>query len=362
MTLLLLFFVLAIGVSFACSTWESVLLSITPSYATRMVQEGRSTGRVLEEFKQDIDEPLAAILTLNTIAHTVGAIGVGAQASRLWGDSGLLLAGVSVDYEGIVAAITTLAILVLSEIIPKTLGANYWEQLAPFTVRSLKLLILLLWPLVWMSKAITRHLKKNKDRPVFTRADLLAMTELGRMEGQLDPREAAIIQNLLDLKLLRVTDIMTPRPVVVAGECQVPISAFLTAHPDLAFSRLPVYQETIDHVTGFVLKDDLLEAMADGRGEQPLSEVEQEATFLPEKLTVASVLPRLLDERRHLAIVVDEYGGTAGVITVEDILETLLGLEIMDETDVIPDMQRLARERWSERRRRLRLEQEQDPG
>lgn len=350
MTLLILFFTLAIVVSFACSLWESVLLSITPSYVTRADSEGRTTGRLLNEFKQDIDRPLAAILTLNTVAHTIGAIGVGAQASRLWGSGGFDVAGVVIDYEAVVAAVTTLAILVVSEIIPKTIGANYWERLAPFTAASLKVLILVLWPLVWMSQAITRFLKKDKDRPVFSRAEFLAMTEMGRAEGQLNEREAEVIQNLFKLNRLRVHDVMTPRTVVLAGDRTDTVAEFLAENPDPPYSRMPVYEGTIDKATGVVFKDDLLAAMATGDRERALAEFEREALFVPESLSLATVLPQLLEKRQQLAIAVDEYGVTAGVVTVEDLLETLLGLEIMDEKDSVADLQRLARERWEARR------------
>lgn len=353
MTLLLLFFFLAICVSFACSIWEAVLLSVTPSYVTRANSEGRRTGKLLEEFKRDIDRPLAAILTLNTIAHTVGAIGVGAQASRLFGSGGIEVAGVTIDYEAIVAAVTTLGILVLSEIIPKTLGANYWERLAPLTVRSLKVLIIVLYPLVWMSQVITRFLKKDKGAPVFSRIEFLAMTEMGRSEGQLDEREAEIIRNLLSLNQLRVHDVMTPRPVLVAGDRQETVAEFMGDNPDLVFSRIPVFDGDIDTVTGIAFKDDLLAAMAAGEGERTLAELEREALFVPETLSVAGVLTQLLEKRQQLAVAVDEYGITAGVITVEDVLETLLGLEIMDEQDSVADLQRLARERWLERHGRI---------
>jgi CBS domain containing-hemolysin-like protein len=353
MTVLILFFLLAIMVSFACSIWEAVLLSITPSYVTRANSEGRRTGKLLNEFKQDIDRPLAAILTLNTIAHTVGAIGVGAQASRLWGSGGIELAGMTIDYEAIVAAVTTLGILVLSEIIPKTLGANYWERLAPLTVRSLKVLILVLYPLVWMSQVITRFLKKDKSLPVFSRHEFLAMTEMGRSEGQLDEREATVIRNLLSLNQLRVHDVMTPRPVVVGGDQEQTVAEFMEENPDLVFSRIPVFDGEIDTVTGLVFKDDLLAAMAAGEGGHVLAELEREVLFVPETLSVAAVLPQLLEKRQQLAVAVDEYGVTAGVITVEDVLETLLGLEIMDEMDSVADLQRLARERWKERHERL---------
>ena len=353
MTLLILFFSFAIIVSFACSLWESVLLSITPSYVTRAKSEGTATGRLLTEFKQDIDRPLSAILTLNTIAHTVGAIGVGAQASRIWGSGAFQIMGLRLDYEVIVAAVATLGILVLSEIIPKTLGANYWARLTPFTVASLKVLIFVLWPLVWMSQVITRHLKKDKSLPVFSRAEFLAMTEMGRAEGQLNEREAAVIGNLFSLNRLRVYDVMTPRPVVVGGDQTDTVADFLADHSDLPFSRLPVYEDVIDKVTGIVFKDDLLGAMGTGDGDRTLAELEREALFIPETLSLARALSLLLEQRQQLAVVVDEYGVTAGVITVEDILETLLGLEIMDEKDSVADLQRLARERWQARHRQL---------
>jgi CBS domain containing-hemolysin-like protein len=353
MTLLVVFFCLAIIVSFACSMWESVLLSITPSYVTRANAEGTATGRLLMEFKQDIDRPLSAILTLNTIAHTVGAIGVGAQASRIWGSGGLDFLGLVIDYEAIVAAVTTLAILVLSEIIPKTIGANNWERLTPFTVASLKALIFLLWPLVWMSQVITRHLKKDKSLPVFSRAEFLAMTEMGRAEGELDEREAAVINNLLSLNRLSVGDVMTPRPVVVAGEQAETVAEFLADNPELPFSRIPVFEGEIDKVTGIVFKDDLLAAMGTGDGQRTLAELEREALFVPDSVSLATALPQLLEHRQQLAIVVDEYGVTAGVLTVEDLLETLLGIEILDEKDAVADLQRMARERWQARHREL---------
>lgn len=353
MTLLILFFCTAIIVSFACSLWESVLLSITPNYVARANSEGTATGRLLMGFKDDIDRPLSAILTLNTIAHTVGAIGVGAQASRIWGSGGLELAGLVINYEAIVAAITTLAILVLSEIIPKTLGANYWERLTPFTVGSLKVLIFVLWPLVWMSQVITRHLKKDKSQPVFSHAEFLAMTEIGRAEGQLDEREAAVINNLLSLNRLRIHDVMTPRPVVVAGDRTDTVEEFLAENPELPFSRVPVFEGVIDKVTGIAFKDDLLAALGTGDGHRTLAELQREALFIPETLSLANALPQLLEKRQQLAVAVDEYGVTAGVITVEDLLETLLGLEILDEKDAVADLQRLARERWQKRHRKL---------
>jgi CBS domain containing-hemolysin-like protein len=350
MSLLLAFFLLALVTSFACSLWESVLLSITPTYAAEARSRGSATGRLLDQFTEDIDRPLAAILTLNTIAHTVGAIGVGAQANRLLGTGGVEILGVTVSFEALVAAVTTLAILVLSEIIPKTLGANYWRQLAPFTARSLKVLIVVLWPFVWLSETLTRYLRKEKDAPMFRHSEFLAMAEMGRQEGALDDAEARVIRNLLGFQRIRTREIMTPRTVLVAGERSQTVEAFLEELGEPVYSRLPVYERAIDTVTGIVLMDDLLAAMATGSGHRTLAELERDALFVPDSLSLPRLLRQMLKARQQLAVVVDEYGVTAGVVTMEDITETLLGLEIMDEKDAVADLQHLARERAAARR------------
>jgi CBS domain containing-hemolysin-like protein len=343
MGLLLLFLLLALLVSFACSMWESVLLSVTPSYVTRHEQEGDPTGRLLREFKQDIDRPLSAILTLNTIAHTVGAIGVGAQANVLFGSAGLSFLGARISFEAMIAGGATLAILVLSEIIPKTLGATYWERFVPLTVRCLKVLIIALYPFVRLSELITRFLKGGAKGPVFSRADFLAMAELGRQEGRLDASEASVIQNLLAFRETRARQIMTPRTVVVAARGSDTVGDFLSAHPELTVSRLPVYPEDIDTVTGIVLKDDLLAAAARDEHDRRVDSLEREALFVLDQQHLPRLLRQLTGARAQLAVVVDEYGVTQGVVTMEDVVETLLGMEIMDEADRVADMQALAR-------------------
>lgn len=348
MLLLLFFLTLALLVSFACSMWESVLLSVTPSYVTRSVSEGRATGRLLSEFKRDIDRPLSAILTLNTIAHTVGAIGVGAQANVLFGTASFSLLGFQLSLEAIVAAATTLAILIFSEIIPKTLGASYWERFVPLTVRCLKVLILVLYPLVRLSEGITRFLKKSERAPAFTRADFLAMAELGRSEGRLDASEAAVISNLLSFRETRARQVMTPRTVVIGADAEETVADFLARYPELPVSRLPVYEGHIDQVTGLAMKHDILAAAARGESDRLIGTLAREALFVLESMRLPQLLRRLTSERLQLAVVVDEYGATSGVVTVEDIVEALLGLEIMDEADSVADMQALARERWEQ--------------
>lgn len=350
MTLLISFFAIAILFSFLCSMWEAVLLSVTPSYAQLKLEEGTVIGRHLQSFKQDIDRPLAAILTLNTIAHTVGAIGVGNQAAVIWSDANPMITTVFIP------VIMTLAILVLSEIIPKTLGANYWQELAPFTVRSLLFVIRALAPLVWFSQLITSTLKKDKSKSVFSRTDFVAMAEIGAKLGVIDHGESKIIGNLLKFDRVKTRDIMTPRTVVRAGDADDTIAAFHTAHPELRFSRIPIYQGgNKDHIVGFMLKTDMLAAIVDGRGDQKLDSLRRDIMVVREETSLPEVFSRLIEERAHIALVTDAYGGMAGIATMEDVIETLLGLEIVDETDGTTDMQALARRSWECRARELGL-------
>ncbi len=332
-----------------CSVWEAVILSITPSYVNRMVQSGSSLGTLLKSYKKDIDRPLSAILTLNTIAHTVGAIGVGAQAGQLFGNTELNLGVFSISVESIIAGLMTLAILILSEIIPKTIGANMWKALTPFTVRSLSVLIWVLYPLVWLSQIITRTLKKDKHKSVLSRADLTAMAVAGAETGALDHSESAIIQNLLKLEKLQVRDIMTPRAVMVIADEELTLSEFWKENRPLPYSRIPVYQEKPDHITGMVLKDKLLEQLAEDKHHTKLVDIRIEITHVVDTDPLPVLLDRLVKNRQHIAIVTDEFGTVVGLVSMEDLFETLLGLEIVDETDTVEDLQRLARKQWESR-------------
>ena len=355
MGLLVFFFTLSIVMSFLCSVWEAVLLSITPSYVGRLKQEGSSVAADLEVFKEDVDRPLSAILTLNTIAHTVGAIGVGAQAGVVFGESVIDLGFTTLSYESIIAALMTLAILVLSEIIPKTLGANFWRNLAPFTVRSLKVLLIVLIPFIWMSALITKTFKRDKDKSVFSRADFLAMAQTGEDAGALEPQESTIIKNLLRLRTVKVESIMTPRTVMVSAQRDTTLKDFYESQPKHRFSRIPLYESTPDHVTGFVLKDDVLEALVADRDGEPLSSLEKDVLHVEHDKPLPQLFDALTRERAHLAIVVDRFGGVAGLVTMEDVLETLLGFEIVDEMDAIEDLQAYARGQWEERAKELGL-------
>ncbi len=346
--MLILFFVLSIVFSFLCSIWEAVLLSITPAYTQQLVQQGGEPGESLQSFKENIDRPLAAILTLNTIAHTVGAIGVGAQASRIWGVS--LMATV------IVPVVMTLAILLLSEIVPKTIGANFWRELTPFTVRSLNLIIKLLAPLVMLSQLITRMLKKDKSASVLSRADFTAMATLGSQQGVLEESESQYLQNLLKFNKVRAQDVMTPRTVVISCDETTGLADFHAKHPDLRFSRIPIYSESQDNVTGYFLTNELLAALLNTpESQEPVSSLRRDIIAVTEDFPIIKLFTRFIETREHIALVLDNFGGKAGIVTMEDVIETLLGIEIVDELDDTEDMQVLARKRWKERAEHLGL-------
>lgn len=349
MGLLLFYVALALGVSFLCSVMEAVLLSVTPSYVAALEREGSAIGKQLHQMKDDIDRPLSAILSLNTIAHTVGATGAGAQGAVVFGEA----------YAGVIAAVLTLLILVLSEIIPKTLGAVYWRQIAPTVVRLLVPTIILMWPLVKLSQGLTYLLSQDEDEAAFSREEFTAMAELGEEEGVFEEKESRILRNLFRFNSLRVRDVMTPRTVIFDLPEKKTIGEVVDEHDEFRFSRIPVYDDDPDDVTGYVLKDEMLLRAAQEEHEVSLEEISREILVVRESLPLPDLLERLLDRLEHIALVVDEYGGVAGVVTMEDVVETLLGLEIVDEADSVEDMQALARKQWFKRARELGMVSEE---
>ncbi len=352
-TLLIIFFLVSIVFSFLCSIWEAVLLSITPSYAAIQQQEGGELGKTIEEFKANIDRPLAAILTLNTIAHTAGAIGVGAEASKIWG--GTIIASM------VVPVVMTLAILLLSEIIPKTIGANYWRELAPFTVRSLRIIMVILAPLVFVSQLITKALKKDKNASVLSRADFNAMAELGSKQGVFDEGESNLLRSFLRFDTILTKDVMTPRTVVVASDETTTVRDFHKAHPNLRFSRIPLFSDSVDKISGYVLKDQLLTNLvgqleSTAGSDTTLASLRRDIIVVQAHEPITKLFNDFTEKREHIALVVDEFGGMAGIVTMEDVLETLLGLEIVDESDNTVDMQALARKQWEARAKAMGLD------
>ncbi|GAB3200952.1 CBS domain containing-hemolysin-like protein [Pontibacter aydingkolensis] len=344
MGLLILYLAIALIFSFLCSLLEASLLSITPSHANIISKESPSLGKDLQNFKDNIDRPLAAILTLNTFAHTIGAAGVGAQAQILWGDDALT----------IVSVVLTIVILIFTEIIPKTLGANYWKALTPFTVRTLKILIYSpLYPIILFSQFITKRLKQDKNKSVLSRADFTAMAEIGTKEGVLHKDESRVINNVLRFNAILTSHIMTPRTVIKAAPEKQYIREFYDNSTNMRFSRIPVFDDSIDHITGYVLKDEILHRIIEEQGGLSLAEIKRPIQVVHMGTPVPKLFTRLMDTKEHIALVVDEYGGTAGLVTMEDIIETLLGLEITDEFDAVEDLQKWARERWEKRAERL---------
>lgn len=333
MVLLLVYTVIAIGFSFLCSIVEAVILSVTQSHISLLKEQGRTRLALrLQKLKDDVNTPLAAILTLNTIAHTGGAAGVGAQATALFGD----------QYLGAVSGVLTFLILVFSEIIPKTLGAHYWRQLAPLTTVILRYMIFIFFPLVKLSTILTRNLSHGPTLKGFNRDELAAMADLSTKEGQLGLQESTIIRNTLNLPLRTVTEILTPRTVVFSVAANLSIDEYFSNYSEEKFSRIPIYQDDPEHIQGFVLRSDLLLAKAEGHLNSVVADFSRPVQAVPESMSQSALLIRFLSEREQMVLVIDEYGGLEGIITLEDILEKMIGADIVDESDKTDNMRQLA--------------------
>lgn len=345
MILLLLYLFLALFVSFLCSIMEAVLLSTPPSFLIVNKEKGYQWAKVFLDHKSNVDKPLAAILSLNTVAHTIGAAGVGAQATRLFGEASF----------GIVSALLTLLILVFSEIIPKTIGARYWRSLAKVSTYTISVMIILTYPLVWLSAFITWFFFKKKSGQTTSREEIAALASIGAHEGLFSENEYKIIRNILKLKNLRVTEIMTPRVVVVIADENMTLREFLESKSYLNFSRIPVYSENEENITGYVFRQTVLEKLAEDQHDLLLKEIRREILIVPNSIALYSLWEKLLEQKEHIAMIVDEYGGLDGIVTLEDIIETLLGLEIVDEKDTVTDMRQYARERWETRQAKYKI-------
>jgi CBS domain containing-hemolysin-like protein len=343
MTTLFVYFALALGISFVCSILEAALLSVTPSHIAKLEQDRPKVGSRLRALKSNIDRPLAAILSLNTIANTAGAVGVGAEAQRLWGSEALAIA----------STVLTLAILVVSEILPKTLGAIYWRRLTGVMATALPAMILILQPLVWLSQAITRSLKRRRAALTVSREEFAALARIGEEQGVFDESEMRILRNLFHFGSLRTRDIMTPRTVMFSLEESTTVRDAVADRGSMIFSRIPIWKETPDQVTGYILKDQLLLRAARDELDVPINSFAREALMVPDTVPLPSLFEKLLDKREHIAVVVDEYGGVDGVVTMEDVLETLIGLEIVDEMDSVQDMRAMARANWEARAKHI---------
>lgn len=318
---------------------EAIILSTTPTFIEIKSEEKKKYASTLKYLKENIDKPLAAILTLNTFAHTIGAAGVGAQAQILWGN----------EYLSVVSIVLTLLILFFSEIIPKTLGATYWQQLVPYSTYILKWMIFVLYPFVIISNLLSKITGGKKDEKTFTRQEFSALAKIGMRLGVFNKEESGIIQSLIDFDKITVKKILTPRTVIKSVDEDITVEQFYKTNEPITFSRIPVYKGNPDNITGFILKDEILVAVIEKEYDKKLSEFKREIAVVFENYPVHKLFNEMINKNEQIVLVIDEHGGMEGIVTLEDVLETLIGLEIVDETDRYKDMQILARKVWQEK-------------
>lgn len=345
MTLLFFYLFLALIISFICSIMEAVLLSTPLSFLTVKEANGHKGAKHMIKLKANIDRPLSAILSLNTVAHTVGAAGVGAQATIVFGEA----------YFGLVSAVLTILILVLTEIIPKTIGARFWRKLALVSGRIIRFMIFITYPLVVISSVITKMISSKPNEHTTSREEISALANIGATEGVFGEKENKIIQNLIRLKTVKVSEVMTPRVVVTIADEKMELHDFLKNKDYLRFSRIPVFSKNEEQITGYIFRQTVFEKLAEDIAGLKLNDIKREIVIIPDTKPIFGVWELLLERKEHIALVVDEYGGMAGIITMEDIIETLLGFEIVDEKDTIADMQQYARERWKARQDKYKM-------
>ena len=341
MGLLITYLLIALVTSFLCSILEAVLMSTPISYITMREEEGHKSAVVFKKYKQETDRPLAAILSLNTIANTVGAAGVGKQAAIVLN---------SVPF-GIVSAIVTLLILVFSEIIPKTIGTSYWKHLMSPAARIISALIIIMYPFVMLIKLTTKWITPKEAEATVSREEVSAMANVGEEEGVIEENENKIIQNIIKLDNIKAFDVMTPRVVAAIAPESMTLKEFYDNDEYLHFSRIPVYADSKEFITGYVLRSDALEELAEDNFEMTLASLKRDISFFNEEQSISDVWETLLKNKAQIAVMIDEYGCFQGILTLEDIIETILGLEIIDENDEVSDLQQFARERWEKRQK-----------
>lgn len=334
MGLILLYFLGALSLSFLCSVLEAVLLSTPMSYISMREKQGSKTATLMKQYKNNVDRPVGAILSLNTIAHTIGSAGVGAESIKIFGE----------QYFGLISAILTLLILVLSEIIPKTIGASYWRSLAMPSTRIIRVLILITYPLVLLSELITKVFTPRGNQASMSREEVSAMVDVGTTEGVFRESESKLIKSCIALSGVKARQIMTPS-IVVESACQDLTVKDFQAKQSWSFSRIPVYAGDKDYITGYVLKDAVLKLLSEDQFHVKLSDLKRPILTFREEESVFQIWEKMLEKREHISVINDEYGGLRGLVTMEDIIETMTGVEIVDEDDVAVDMQALAKEK-----------------
>ncbi len=348
MELLIIFFLLSVGISFLCSVLESVLLSINMSYVGVLEKERPSIGAILRHQKENINMSIASVLILNTIANTLGAAAVGAQASKIFGNDAVVY----------VSIVLTFAILFISEIIPKTIGAIYWKQLAPIAAYFIRIFIWLTYPIILTTLAVTNKISSGKDDAhTLTKEELLESMLMGEDEGVIDEQESDVIENILNLDNIKVNEVLTPRSVVFALDESMSVKEVIqTQSAIFKFSRIPVYRESLENVTGIVLTKKLFkQALEDDS--VPLSNIKKDMFSINENVPVSKALDLFISKKEHMFLVTDNYDQTDGIITLEDCVETILGVEIMDESDTTEDMRELAKRKMKLKRKSKEIKQ-----
>ena len=339
MTLILLYLIGALMLSFLCSVLEAVLLSTPVSFIAMKEAQGVKTASLMMKYKTNVDRPVAAILTLNTVAHTIGAAGVGSESVTVFGEA----------YFGIISAILTLLILVLSEIIPKTIGASYWRTLAMPSAKIIRFLIVVTYPLVWLSELLTRSFSPRIQPLTVSREEVAAMVSVGTDEGVIEMAENNMIQNFLKLSDIAAREIMTPFVVVEAVGKSTTMRQFYENKALTPFSRIPVYDTQREFIVGYVRRADVLDHLAKDRFDTPVGEISRPILFFSETTKVDDIWQRMLERKEHISVVTDEYGCMRGIVTMEDVIETMLGVEIVDECDTTEDLQAMARKKYAPR-------------
>lgn len=334
MVLIIIYFLGALSLSFVCSVLEAVLLSTPMSYISMKEKQGNATASLMKRYKGNIDRPVGAILSLNTIAHTIGSAGVGAESIRVFGE----------EYFGIISAVLTLLILVLSEIIPKTIGATYWRSLAMLSTKVIRMMIIVTYPLVLLSELITRLFTSRRHQVSVSREEVSAMVDMGKEEGVFKESESKIIKSCIRLSSVKAKEIMTPSIVVEAVNRELTFKEFYDIQ-EWKFSRIPIYEVGKEYITGYILKDMVLEELSEDRPDGKLSDISRPILSFREEDSVYGIWEKMLEKREHISIVIDEFNCMRGIITMEDIIETMTGVEIVDEDDIVVDMQVLAEEK-----------------
>lgn len=327
------------AISFLCSVLEATLMSTPISYITMREDEGYRPAATMKRYKQDPSRPIAAILSLNTIANTIGAAGVGRQATIIFGS----------EWFGLVSAVTTILILVFSEIIPKTIGTSHWKGLMGFATRTITVLIYCLYPIVICVEFLQRLITPKSSETSISREEVGAMADVAEESGELDEDENEIIQNIIGIDEIKAEEVMTPRVVAAIAPEAMTIKNFYKDKRFLHHSRIPVYADNDEYITGYILRIEALQLMAEDKYDARLGDIRRDIPSFQEDTPIDAIWDEMLNNQEQIAVIINEYGSFQGILTMEDVIETILGDEIVDERDAVEDMQQLARDRWNKR-------------